>query len=81
MLNMSMTMQYPPLLLSCQAYLIWIESMHGSICLQIKGVDIYRMKGVVEVKGEDHQIVFQGVHMIFGSQAGKPHGIYRKRSG
>lgn len=40
--------------------------------LQIKGVDIYRMKGVVGVKGESRQIVFQGVHMIFGSQAGKP---------
>ena len=42
--------------------------------LQTKGVDIYRMKGVVGVKGEDHQIVFQGVHMIFGSQMGKPWG-------
>ncbi len=42
--------------------------------LQEKGVDIYRMKGVVGVKGESCQIVFQGVHMIFGSQAGKPWG-------
>ena len=49
--------------------------MRGSIWfLQIKGVDIYRMKGVVGVKGESRQIVFQGVHMIFGSQAGKPWG-------
>jgi len=44
------------------------------IFLQVKGVDIYRMKGVVGVKGESRQIVFQGVHMIFGSQAGKPWG-------
>lgn len=42
--------------------------------LEIKGVDIYRMKGVVGMKGESHQIVFQGVHMIFGSQTGKPWG-------
>ena len=42
--------------------------------LRIKGVDIYRMKGVVGVKGESRQIVFQGVHMIFGSQVGKPWG-------
>ncbi|MBX2858484.1 MAG: GTP-binding protein [Cellvibrionaceae bacterium] len=42
--------------------------------LQIKGVDIYRMKGVVGVKGESCQVVFQGVHMMFGSQAGKPWG-------
>ena len=44
------------------------------VFLQVKGVDIYRMKGVVGVKGESCQIVFQGVHMIFGSQQGKPWG-------
>jgi len=32
------------------------------------------MKGVVAVEGESCRIVFQGVHMIFGSQAGKPWG-------
>ncbi len=37
--------------------------------LQIHGADIYRMKGVVGVRGETKRIVFQGVHMIFGSQA------------
>lgn len=42
--------------------------------LQVKGADIYRMKGVVGLKGESHQIVFQGVHMMSGSQAGKPWG-------
>ena len=44
------------------------------VFLQEKGVDIYRMKGVVGVKGVDQKIVFQGVHMIFGSQPGKPWG-------
>ena len=42
--------------------------------LQVNGVDIYRMKGVVGVAGESHQIVFQGVHMMFDSQLGKPWG-------
>jgi len=42
--------------------------------LQIKGVDIYRMKGVVGVQGEEYRIVFQGVHMIFDCQPGKPWG-------
>jgi G3E family GTPase len=42
--------------------------------LQVKGTDIYRMRGVVGVKGESHQIVFQGVHMMLDSQVGKPWG-------
>jgi G3E family GTPase len=42
--------------------------------LRVKGTDIYRMKGVVGVKGESHQIVFQGVHMMLDSQVGKPWG-------
>lgn len=42
--------------------------------LQVKGEDIYRMKGVVGIKGESRRIVFQGVHMIFGSQAAKEWG-------
>jgi G3E family GTPase len=42
--------------------------------LQVKGTDIYRMKGVVGVKGESHQIVFQGIHMMLDSQVGKPWG-------
>jgi G3E family GTPase len=44
------------------------------VFLQIHGADIYRMKGVVGVQGESRRIVFQGVHMIFSSQAGKPWG-------
>ncbi len=45
-----------------------------SVFLEVQGSDIYRMKGVVGIKGEDHRIVFQGVHMMYGSQAGKPWG-------
>jgi len=42
--------------------------------LQVNGIDIYRMKGVVGIHGEDDRVVFQGVHMMFGCQAGKPWG-------
>ena len=37
--------------------------------LQENGPDVYRMKGVVGMAGQDYRFVFQGVHMIFGSQA------------
>ena len=37
--------------------------------LQENGPDVYRMKGVVGLAGQDYKFVFQGVHMIFGSQA------------
>lgn len=36
--------------------------------LQENGPDVYRMKGVVGIDGQDYRFVFQGVHMIFGSQ-------------
>lgn len=45
-----------------------------NVFLEVKGVDVYRMKGVVGLEGETHQVVFQGVHMIFGAQMGKPWG-------
>lgn len=41
----------------------WLEEF-----LIENGPDIYRMKGVVAIAGEDYKFVFQGVHMIFGSQ-------------
>lgn len=42
----------------------WLEEF-----LQENGPDIYRMKGVVGIDGQDYRFVFQGVHMIFGSEA------------
>jgi G3E family GTPase len=33
--------------------------------LQTQGADIFRMKGIMNVKGEKHRHVFQGVHMLF----------------
>lgn len=47
----------------------WLE-----LFLQSKGIDIYRLKGVLGVKGSDFRIVFQGVHMTFTSQPADPWG-------
>lgn len=33
--------------------------------LKEKGTDIFRMKGIISVAGENQRFVFQGVHMIF----------------
>ena len=40
--------------------------------LQEKGQDIFRMKGVLNLKGDDKRFVFQGVHMIFDAQPDRP---------
>ena len=47
----------------------WLEEF-----LIENGPDIYRMKGVVAIEGQDYRFVFQGVHMIFGSQKGAEWG-------
>jgi G3E family GTPase len=36
--------------------------------LGTKGVDIFRMKGVLDIDGSDQRYVFQGVHMLFDGQ-------------
>jgi G3E family GTPase len=36
-----------------------------STLLQTQGTDIFRMKGVLSLKGETDRFVFQGVHMLF----------------
>ena len=38
----------------------WVSEL-----LQTKGPDIFRMKGILHLAGEDDRFVFQGVHMIF----------------
>jgi G3E family GTPase len=42
--------------------------------LKTRGQDIFRMKGVLNVKGDDRRQVFQGVHMMFDAQAERPWG-------
>lgn len=47
----------------------WISEL-----LQTKGADIFRMKGILNVKGSPNRFVFQGVHMLF---EGKPDRAWR----
>jgi G3E family GTPase len=41
----------------------WISTL-----LRTKGNDIYRMKGVLNVKGAAKRLVFQGIHMLFDAK-------------
>ncbi|MEL7334252.1 MAG: GTP-binding protein [Cyanobacteria bacterium J06560_2] len=38
----------------------WLSNL-----LQRQGPDIFRMKGILNIQGEDQRFVFQGVHMLF----------------
>ena len=40
--------------------------------LQTKGQDIFRMKGILNLKGTTQRFVFQGVHMVFEGKADRP---------
>jgi len=40
--------------------------------LQTQGPDIFRMKGILTIAGEDQRFVFQGVHMLFDGRADRP---------
>ncbi|HEY9741726.1 MAG TPA: GTP-binding protein, partial [Coleofasciculaceae cyanobacterium] len=40
--------------------------------LQTQGPDIFRMKGILNLVGEDHRFVFQGVHMLFDGTRDRP---------
>lgn len=40
--------------------------------LQNRGTDIFRCKGILFVEDFDSRIVFQGVHMLFGTQIDRP---------
>ncbi|MEM9447556.1 MAG: GTP-binding protein [Cyanobacteria bacterium P01_E01_bin.6] len=40
--------------------------------LQTQGPDIFRMKGILNIEGEDQRFVFQGVHMIFDGRPDRP---------
>ncbi|MEA5542456.1 GTP-binding protein [Limnoraphis robusta Tam1] len=40
--------------------------------LQNQGPDIFRMKGILNIAGEDNRYVFQGVHMLFNGIPDRP---------
>ena len=39
--------------------------------VQVYGADMLRYKGVLQLKGNAHRVVFQGVHMLMGGDLGK----------
>merc|ERR1711881_439578 len=51
-----------------------LNTFFGTL-LREKGVDIFRMKGVLAVQGSQQKFVFQGIHMIFG---GQPQGEWKE---
>ena len=53
----------------------WLKKLLGE-----RGVDIFRSKGILNIKGMDEQYVFQAVHMLFDGDAGRPWGPGEKRT-
>ncbi len=53
----------------------WVSQL-----LREKGVDIFRMKGILNVKGSQSRFVFQGVHMLFDGREDRPWGTARRAS-
>jgi G3E family GTPase len=48
--------------------------------LSEQGPNIFRMKGILSVRGAKNRIVFQGVHMMFDHSDGKPWGNDPRRN-
>jgi len=46
------------------------SSTNGSASYKLR--DIFRMKGILTIAGEDQRFVFQGVHMLFDGRADRP---------
>jgi G3E family GTPase len=43
-----------------------------SLLLKTYGTDLLRYKGVLNIEGKPQRVIFQGVHMLFGADEGKP---------
>ena len=43
-----------------------------STLLRRDGADLFRMKGILAITGDDRRMVFQGVHMLFDNKPGAP---------
>ena len=41
----------------------WLQNL-----LRTRGVDIFRFKGIISMKGMEKKLVFQGVHMLLDSE-------------
>jgi G3E family GTPase len=53
----------------------WVSQL-----LREKGTDIFRMKGILNIKGSDNRFVFQGVHMLFDGREDRPWGLQERAS-
>jgi G3E family GTPase len=51
-----------------------------SVLLREKGTDIFRMKGILDIRGNDKRFVFQGVHMLFDGREDRPWGASKRAS-
>jgi len=47
----------------------WLTELLAS-----RGQDIFRMKGILHIQGQDDKFVFQGVHMLFSGEPLEPWG-------
>ncbi len=45
-----------------------------STLLRERGADIFRMKGILSIHGQEQRFVFQGVHMLFDGRPDRPWG-------
>jgi G3E family GTPase len=53
----------------------WLSSV-----LMNQGPDIYRMKGVLSIKGDSRRFVFQGVHMLFDGRPDREWGAEERHN-
>ncbi|MBM3259496.1 MAG: GTP-binding protein, partial [Candidatus Sericytochromatia bacterium] len=54
---------------------MWVSQL-----LRDKGTDIFRMKGILNIKGSPSRFVFQGVHMLFDGRKDRPWGAEPRAS-
>ena len=55
-----------------------LEDFLGAI-VQIYGPKMYRYKGVLDMKGTNRKVIFQGVHQLMGSDLGPEWGKDEER--
>jgi G3E family GTPase len=53
----------------------WLNTL-----LRTRGQDIFRMKGVLSIKGRDQRFIFQGVHMLMDGRADRPWGEEKRHN-
>jgi G3E family GTPase len=50
-----------------------------SAVVQVHGAQLLRYKGILSIAGVDRRVIFQGVHMLMGTDLGQPWGAGEKR--